>query len=143
MLEILGSQTVYDLAMTAGVCEEPTAAIDACDQIIATAKTSSTIVELARRALVRASVTKRDDRIASFAEALFAEVIGYYVSRDISGMVGRSDRFKSVDDVIRFKKGISEAVRVMAGQHKPSTSSLEAWRSYITAVTGSLTGGRV
>ena len=125
-----------DLARVAASNPSPHAAIEAFDNVLAKRGDAGLALDLARRALVRNAVAKGG--AAGFASELFAELSGYYASRDLPSYVGAENRIPNSSAAIELKNTIKmitqEAVR-RVGEPKLKQSS---WQTYVTAVVDQL-----
>jgi len=100
--------------------------------------TNSIVNEFARRAVPSAYRGKSpaDDWRSLF----FSELTNYVISRDASGFVGPHFRNRSVTDLIKFKKGISERVREIVASIKVDPRSPFEWGSFVDNVIKRLKG---
>jgi len=137
----MSSPIVYELALLSqrsSSCEE---AVRAATRAIVKSKASSILVELAKRALM-SSFQASEDRVQAFAGGFFAEVAAYLSSRDIPGLLGMSERLRTVSSTIDFKAELKALTRKEASRVRASLESPQHWKEYVASVTHSLTGGR-
>lgn len=142
VLEQLSSPIVYQLAEIASKAQSAHEASRLANRAIVASKANSIVVELAKRALI-GSIGVHDGRTQAFASSVFAEIAGYYASRDLSGLVGLSARLKDVSHAISFKATLRTITRSVVAQNMQGVDSHEAWRGFVKSVSTALTGGRV
>lgn len=142
ILDQLTSPVLYELARISTEAQSAHEASRLATRTIARSKASSIVVELAKRALL-GSVQKGEGRVTSFAQAVFAEIAGYVTSRDTSGMVGSSSRFKDTATLIAFKARLGSITTDIVGRHEAGIDSPQAWSGFVRRVASALSGGRV
>lgn len=126
----LSSGTVYAFYRIACSGVAPQEAMELASRIVTKTKTSSIIVQLAKRALVGTCVGGGGS--IAFCENLFAQIGDYYVSRDVSGRIGIGQRNKSVREVMEFREEVTAAVREAARASAPARPpTLTEWRHYV------------
>jgi hypothetical protein len=110
-------------------------ALAAFDAEIGASGRASVVLDLARRSLVRCVAA--DAGRAAFAADFFAELTGYYVSRDLPSFVARPDRVKSTSQAITLKNRIVETARKTVAQAIGRAPS-EDWTAIAANATAAL-----
>jgi len=110
-------------------------ALAAFDAEVGASGRASVVLDLARRSLVRCVAA--DAGRAAFAADFFAELTGYYVSRDLPSFVARPDRVKSTTQAITLKNRIVETARKTVAQAVGRASS-EDWTIIASNATAAL-----
>ena len=99
-------------------------------------RSASVTLEFARRALARAAT--RGGGSGEFAAELFAEITGYYASRDVPSIVATPNRVRTVSETIRLvdelRGVVSQTVRTLG---EPGHQQRE-WGRYVRRVLGVL-----
>lgn len=100
--------------------------------LIISSQASGLFLDIAKRALAHAILCKGGS--GRFTQELFSEVISYYASRDLSGVVGNQDRVPTVFDIIRLKEAFRDLARGTVGDcGTPPTQSAD-WKKYVRRV---------
>lgn len=91
-------------------------------------------VEIAKRAIIQSFYS--DQRDMGFVEALFSEVTNYLVSRDLSPLIGTSNRLKTVSDAIVLKDKIGARVQeIVRNQGNPPRGEDNSqWQTYVLGI---------
>lgn len=95
-------------------------------------------LEAGRRALARCAAKRTD--ATGFAGELFAEVVSYYVSRDLPSFVAARGRIASTGEAIRLKDKIRQETREQIRELGSPGLSQREWKAYINRVLKSLQG---
>jgi len=136
LLSDCGSDFVAAVARLATSSRDPASANVAFEQAAAKSVTMSLFHDVARRALVRASMA--GGGAAEFAAQFFGEATSYYVARDISGMIGSPANVGTAGDAVRLRKDVAAAVQAVVRRlGKPSTSAA-GWSRYVAKVVDAL-----
>jgi hypothetical protein len=114
-------------------------AVQEAARAVAFSEESSLAADIAQRAVAR-SFSVPGSRPAAFTRAIFAEAGDYLVSRDLPGLVGASERMKTLDDAIAFKDRIrEEIVEVVEVVELPDGIDAPAkWSEYVEQVVDRL-----
>jgi hypothetical protein len=131
---------MVDLLKIAASNPTPTAAIRAFDEVMGKRADAGLALDLARRALVRSAASHTGS--AGFASELFAEVSGYYASRDLPSFVGAESRVPNTSSAIELKNAIRASTQEAIGRIEPPKPTAASWRRYVNAVLGHLRGER-
>lgn len=86
-------------------------------------------VDFARRALMRAC--SHGGGSAQFARELFADVAGYYASRDLPSFVGSPGRVPTVSSSIALKQALAEVARAAVDESLERASPSANWRTLV------------
>lgn len=123
------------VAVMAGEHDKVSQALAAFDAEVASSGRASVVLDVARRSLVRC-VAADAGRVA-FAADFFAELTGYYVSRDLPSFVARPDRVKSTTQAITLKNRIIETARKTVAQAVGRAPS-DDWTAIASNATAAL-----
>lgn len=91
-------------------------------------KTNSIISEFAKRSIPIAFTSKQPAN--NWKKHFFAELTSYFVSRDVSGFVGKNYRNKTVGELIDFKKSISKNI-VKKMEFDAKINSKQDWGKFV------------
>jgi hypothetical protein len=131
------------LARTCSLADTPSspaAAMAAFDGLLQQSHAAGFILDLSRRALVRSVAAGSGS--AGFVKELFAEVVGYYASRDLPSYVGKSQRIGTSSELIALKRGLQDHVRtVVAAEQLPDITN-RTWRALVGRITKALTSAQ-
>ena len=132
------------LVANAGVIAEervnPAQAMRAFDQTAVESYSAGLILDMAKRALVRASAARSGAE--GFASELFAEAASYFASRDLPSYVGRPGRIQTSTGAIAFKNQIREIARQTALSASRVRTDIGGWQAYVSETLSSLQNGR-
>lgn len=99
------------------------------NQKIIELKGNSIIAEFAKRVIPIAFQAKNPSE--QWTKSLFSEITNYVVSRDAPGFVGEGNRNQSVQDLIEFKKGVSNHINQIIITKPKQFSSKKGWNSFV------------
>lgn len=112
--------------------------LEAYEHEVHRSKSASLWLELGRRALAKTVLTGGADR--EFAGELFAQVTGYYASRDLPSYVGARERVANVRESLALKEQLAGISREVAREGPPLDAQTTAgWRRYVAVVLERLT----
>lgn len=92
-------------------------------------KNNSVVAEFAKRVIPLAFQSKNP--ATNWSNNFFSEITNYIVSRDASGFVGASNRNKSVEQLIEFKKNIGDKVTKIVASESKIFKSKSDWNSFV------------
>ena len=134
----LGHPAIATACRIAGKAESPVVAIRAWDEHLAHTRAAGLTLDLARRALIRATLARRG--ATGFAGEVFAEMVSYYASRDLPSFVGARFRLTTPTQAVRLKDDL-RAIARQASHVKAPAAAPGKWRTYVKAVVKALTKG--
>ena len=109
----------------------PRDALNAFDRSSAEAGVTGLVVEMARRAVVRACAAGSWPQ--GFGAELFAEAASYYAARDLPSVVTRPGHVETTTQSIALKDRLRAIAREASGQ-VPVRADPEGWRDYVRGV---------
>lgn len=112
--------------------------IQAFDDVTRQSRATGLAVEMARRALARASASEVG--ATGFAAELFAEATSYYASRDLPSVVGLPGRVETASAVIALKEQLRSAARNAVQRCRQPAPGPQAWRRFVETVIKELQG---
>lgn len=127
------------LAVACGIASErtdPATAVGNFELFLLRERGFGLALDIAKRALARAAAS--GSGAPGFGAELFAEVISYYASRDLPGLVG--SRLPTTSSSIRLKEQLRGIARRAAAAVDPPSSSPDMWRTFVGSVLASLQG---
>ena len=136
LLASLGSPVLAEAAFLAGSASSPIEALRAFDAGLESRKAADLVFDMGRRALVRAVAARIGT--GGFAAELFAEAVGYYVARDMAGIVGSRGRVPTIGAAAALKHQISDVARNATRLGGTPTADNDSWRDYVARVLGVL-----
>ena len=142
LVEEMGSPIVAKCLQISLLGISPEQAAVDVSRIIALSGRSSIATDIARRAAIY-STRNPKDRINSFVQYLFSKAFDYLVSRDLSGYIGYSKRFRNVSASIKYKNAMQEEVKKIIINVSPPEGvekEAEIWSKYVDEVTLALAG---
>ncbi|MCJ7767172.1 hypothetical protein MUP79_02110 [Candidatus Bathyarchaeota archaeon] len=135
LIDTLGSPIIASACELASRSESPEQAISQFESVIVSSYSANLALDLAKRALARAVAARTGSQ--GFASELFAEVIGYYASRDLPSFVAAAGRVETTSAAIALKKDMMTFARDTAAQRAPGTDP-NGWKSYVKQTVDSL-----
>ena len=124
-------------AKAVSLADRPLAeALPAFDRSIRESRTTTLFADLARRALVRAVVTKGGGD--AFGPELFAEATGYFASRDLPSIVGGQDRVETAKGSLALKAALRSEALDRVGQ--VTADPRADWAGYVSGALAALSG---
>lgn len=139
----LGNMVLAKAAAIAGISTSPSDAAASFDALTLKSGQSGLVVEIARRALVRAVATKQGG--IGFASEVFAETASYFVSRDLPSFVGALSRVESTSAGIELKRKIREIAKSTTlmvaktlGTSEATLGKGDTWPTLVTQVVSEL-----
>ena len=138
LLEALGNPLLANACALSTRSRSPSEAIGRFDQSLLDSHNASLVLDLGKRALVRAVAAKKG--ATGFASELFAETVSYYASRDLPSFVGAKGRISTTSDAIELKNQIRDHARKIAKMF-PVKTDPEGWKNYVSKVLAALQKG--
>jgi hypothetical protein len=135
----LGNPLLAEACRLAEARLAPSDAINAFHQRQTETYATSLILEIGKRALVRACAAESGG--LGFASELFSETVAYYVARDLPSVVGARELTATTTEAIRLKDEIKAIARNAASTTKLITTDPEGWQSYVSSVVAGLRRG--
>lgn len=136
------------LALAAQIASQSSSAVEAADKFdneVADAGAAGLMLDLGRRALMRAVAAGQG--AAGFGAELFAETASYYLSRDLPSLVGAAGRVESSSQTMELKRQVQGIAREVASggarmlEGEPDVRT-QRWTGYVRTVLQGLQGGR-
>jgi hypothetical protein len=104
-------------------------AIQKFDSAVLNSKQNTIVAEFAKRIIPKSFLS--DKPAEQWKNNFFVELTNYVVSRDASGFVGKNKRNESVNDLITFKKYISNKVNEIVGSEKIKIKNKKDWNVFV------------
>jgi hypothetical protein len=129
MSKLLKTEAIYNCYNAVKSSETFQQAMEKFTNTIVETKSNTLITEFAKRAIP--SAFQSNQPVNSWASGFLSEVTNYIISRDTCGFVGDKYRNKTVNDLIKFKTGISNKVSVLVSSEKSIINSQKDWNLFI------------
>ncbi len=131
---MMKSDTIFECHNAVSKANNYREALQKFNDIILNSKQNTIVAEFAKRVIPTAF--QSDNPIQQWRSSFFTELTNYVVSRDASGFVGESFRNKSVNDLIAFKKTISQKVNEIVSSDKTRIKNKRDWAAFVdSAIT--------
>jgi hypothetical protein len=116
-------------------------AVETASKYISERKQAGLLAELSKRAIVQ-SFSERD-RVRNFISCLFREVTNYYVSRDISPLLGFSETVSDTTHIVKKKAIVIDEVYNIAQKAKipKNISDNKTWSRVVENITEAILHG--
>jgi hypothetical protein len=126
---LMKSETIFQCFNAVRNSKNYREALDRFNDFILSSKQNSIVAEFAKRGIPASFMSTSPSN--QWKKNLFSEITNYVISRDASGFVGDKFRNKSIDELMEFKKTISERINNIISTGKEKISNLKQWNSFV------------
>jgi len=126
---LLKSDSIFECYEAVRSSDNFQQAMQEFNKYVSETKSNSIVAEFAKRVIPIAFQSNNPSD--QWANSFFSEITKYVVSRDASGFVGQNYRNKTVNELIEFKKRLSDTVNTIVGSQKKDFKSKTDWQSFV------------
>ncbi|MEX2030711.1 MAG: hypothetical protein WD906_07060 [Anaerolineales bacterium] len=134
----LSDPIIAEACRIADKTDTPSNAVGQFEDLALASNKAGLFFEMAKRALARAVLENGGS--PRFSQELFSELVSYYASSDLSGLVGGRGRVPTISDSISLKDRFRAIARDSAAKLGPPPTDSRQWSNYVTKVLEDLQG---
>ena len=136
LAEGLAHPLIAEACRLAALADTPSRAVSQFEDAAIAAQASGLFFDMAKRALARAVLTHGGS--PRFSEELFSELVSYYASSDLSGLVGARGRISTVSEAIELKEQLRTIARATAARAGPPPTEPLKWALHVQHILADL-----